>query len=208
MANLFKKAKESAPAKSAAKKDDKLRISVSNPDFFDTVEKIEFLQTRMKEDKSEADNLCDFVKDNIGADEWASHYQKTGKNPGSVILEAKNVDGDVAQVMYVPSDKYITITEDRANTLRDEYGDDIVTETTEFSFDTTMVDKYGEILSDLINKSKQIAEADKEKIIKAITKYSVAKGTIDNLAKYGDVSEVMRDVKPVISLKNVEVIKG
>jgi hypothetical protein len=208
MANLFKKAKESAPAKSAAKKDDKLRISVSNPEFFDVVEKIEFLQTRMKEDKSEADNLCDFVKDNIGADEWAAHYQKTGKNPGSIILESKNDEGDVAQVMYVPSDKYITITEERANNLRKDYDDDIVTETTEFSFDASMVDKYGEILSDLINKSKQIAEADKEKIIKAVTKYSVAKGTIDNLAKYGDVSEVMRDVKPVISLKNVEVIKG
>ena len=52
------------------------------------------------------------------------------------------------------------------------------------------------------------SQADKEKIIKATTKYSVAKGTIDKLNQYGDVQEVMDAVKPVVSLKNVEVIKG
>ena len=52
------------------------------------------------------------------------------------------------------------------------------------------------------------SEKDKEKIIKATTKYSVAKGTIDKFATYGDVNEVMDAVKPVVALKNVEIIKG
>ena len=49
---------------------------------------------------------------------------------------------------------------------------------------------------------------DKEKIITAKTTFTVAKGTIDKLDKYGDVSEVMENVKPVVMLKNIEVIKG
>jgi len=51
-------------------------------------------------------------------------------------------------------------------------------------------------------------EKDKENIITAKTTYSVAKGTIDKLNQYGDVTEVMEAVKPVVALKNVEVIKG
>ena len=71
-----------------------------------------------------------------------------------------------------------------------------------------MIEKYGEVLSMLIENCPDIDEKDKEKIIKATTKYSVAKGTIDQFAKYGDVVEVMEAVKPVVALKNIEVIKG
>ena len=76
-----------------------------------------------------------------------------------------------------------------------------------------MVDKYGEILSRLIEESDEIDEDDKEKIIKATTVYSVAKGTIDKLKDYSEESDVeiisiVEEVKPVIAIKNVEVIKG
>jgi hypothetical protein len=110
--------------------------------------------------------------------------------------------------MFVPSDKYITISPERAEELQETYGEEIVEEETTFSFDSTMIEKYGEILSRLIEESDEIKESDKEKIIKAVTKYSVAKGTIDKFSTYGDVNEVMEDVKPVVSLKNVEIIKG
>jgi hypothetical protein len=36
----------------------------------------------------------------------------------------------------------------------------------------------------------------------------VAKGTIDSFKTYGEIDEVMEAVRPVIALKNVEVIKG
>ena len=71
-----------------------------------------------------------------------------------------------------------------------------------------MVEKYGELLSRLIEESDEIDENDKEKIIKAVTKYSVAKGTIDQLKNLGNVSEIMEAVKPVVMLKTPEVIRG
>jgi hypothetical protein len=117
-------------------------------------------------------------------------------------------DENVSQLMYVPSDKYITINESRAEELRELYGEDVVTEETTFSFDSVMLEKYGEIISRLIEESVEIEERDKEKIITAKTTFNVSKGTIDKLSDYGDVEEVFEDVRPVISLKNIEVIKG
>ncbi len=207
MANLFAKAKKSAPAKTTKAKDEKVRISIEDESFFNKIQKLEQLQDTMKVAKAKADMISDELRD-LGKTEWAKLYDSTGKNPGSVMLEHVNASDDVAQLMFVPSDKYITITEARAEELQETYGDEIVEEETTFSFDSTMIEKYGEILSRLIEESDEIKDSDKEKIIKATTKYSVAKGTIDKFSTYGDVNEVMEDVKPVVSLKNVEIIKG
>jgi hypothetical protein len=207
MGNLFVKAAKSAPAKTSKAKDEKVRIKIEDSNFFDKIEKLEQLQDTMKVAKAKADMISDELRD-LGKTEWAKLYDKTGKNPGSVMLEHVNVTDDVAQLMFVPSDKYITINADRADELREAFGEEIVEEETTFGFDSTMIEKYGEVLSRLIEECGDIAEKDKEKIITATTKFSVAKGTIDKFTTYGDVNEVMEAVKPVVSLKNVEIIKG
>jgi len=203
--SLFDKAKKAAPVKTKAK-DQKVRLTVSDPTFFEKVEKLEQLNDQLKSAKAKADMISDEIRD-VAKEAWMEQYSKTGKNPESVMV-CQDVAGDTAQVMFIPMDKYITITPDRAEELQEVYGEEIVEEETTFSFESVMIEKYGEILSDLIMNSSEIAEADKEKIIKATTKYSVAKGTIDKLADYGDISEMMETVKPVVALKNVEVIKG
>jgi hypothetical protein len=120
----------------------------------------------------------------------------------------QEVNGDTSQFLFVPTDKYITINEERAEELKEAYGEDIVEEKTVFSFDSDMVEKYGEVLSMLIENCDEIEESDREKIIKAVTTYSVAKGTIDKFNQYGEVVEMIETVKPVVSIKNVEIIKG
>ena len=69
-------------------------------------------------------------------------------------------------------------------------------------------EKYGEILSRMIEESEEIVEKDKEKIIRASTTYSITKGTIDNFTKLGSVAELFEMTKPVVSIKNAGVIKG
>jgi hypothetical protein len=206
MANLFSKAKKVAVEKPSAKEDKKVRINVADAAFFDKIQALETLNDRMKADKAKADMISDEVRE-VSKEKWAELYQKTGKNPGSVMVEAKS-GLDTAQVMFVPTDRYITINAEKAETLREEYGDDIVEENTTFSFDDEMIQKYGEILSTLIENSGEIADADKDKIIKAVTKFTVAKGTIDVMKNYGKVNEVMEAVRPVVMLKGPEVIKG
>jgi len=206
MANLFAKAKKSAPAKTTKAKDEKVRLVVEDPTFFSKVEKLEALNDQMKAAKAKADMISDELRD-VAKTEWLNQYERTNKNPESVMI-CQSQDDDTAQFMFIPMDKYITITSDRAEELQETFGEEIVEEETTFSFDSAMIEKYGEILSRLIEESDEIKDADKEKIIKATTKYSVAKGTIDKFSTYGDVNEVMEAVKPVVSLKNVEIIKG
>lgn len=209
--NLFDKAKKSATPKTTKAKDEKVRVRVKDDDFFEKIQTLETLQENMKRDKAQADMIADEIKE-IGKVEWANVYNKTGKNPGSIMLEAKD-GADTAQTMFVPSDKYITINEDRANYLVETFGETAVEEKTTFAFDNEMVDKYGEVLSGLIESCDEISDEDKEKIIKAVTAYSVAKGTIDKLKDYSEdtdmeIVSIVEEVKPVIALKNVEVIKG
>jgi len=206
MGNLFTKAKKSAPAKTTKAKDEKVRLVVEDPTFFTKVQKLEELNDTMKSAKAKADMISDELRD-VAKTEWLNQYERTNKNPESVMI-CQSQDDDTAQFMFIPMDKYITITEARADELQETYGAEIVEEETTFSFDSTMIEKYGEVLSMLIENCPDIDDKDKEKIIKATTKYSVAKGTIDNFAKYGDVIEVMEAVKPVVALKNIEVIKG
>lgn len=204
--NLFAKAKSTAKTKTTDKKDSKVRINVEDTLFFEKISNLEKLQENMKRDKAKADMISDEIKD-LGKEKWAELYQKTGRNPGSVMLESV-VAGDTAQVMFVPSDKYITLTAEKAEILREEYGEEIVEEKTTFAFDNDMIEKYGEVLSRLIEESNEIDEDDKGKIIKAVTAFSVAKGTIDVMKSYGKVSKVMEEVRPVIALKGAEVVKG
>jgi hypothetical protein len=205
MANLFNKAKTTAP-KTAAKKDEKVRVNLNDSDFFTKVYKLEILQDRMKSDKAQADMLADEIKD-LSKEEWVRLYEKTGKNPGSIFVESI-VNEQTAQVMFVPSDKYITVNADKAESLVEKYGQDIIEEKTTFSFDNDMIEKYGEVLSNLIMSSDDISDSDKERIIKASTSYAISKGTIDKMKFYGPIGEIMDEIKPVVSLKNVEVVKG
>ena len=208
MASLFDKAKKSAPAKKVAAKDEKVRIRIEDATFFDKVEKLEQLNDTMKSAKAKADMISDELK-GIAIEKWCELYEEKGKNPDSIMLEhVKEGTDDTGQFMFVPSDKYITITEARAEELQEAYGDEIVEEKTVFSFDASMIEKYGEILSQLIEDSEEIAEKDKEKIIRASTTYSIAKGTIDNFTKLGSVAELFEMTKPVVSIKNAGVIKG
>jgi len=204
--NLFSKAKGKASKETNKSKDEKIRVVVDSPDFFEKIEKLEHLQDNMKRDKAKADMISDELRD-LGKEEWSKLYSERGKNPGSIILEQTNND-DIAQLMFVPSDKYITINEERAEELKDIYGDDIISEDISFGFDSAMVEKYGDIISRLISECDDIPDKDKNKIITAKVIYSVAKGTIDNFSKYGNVSDVMEAVKPIVSLKNIEIIKG
>jgi hypothetical protein len=208
---LFDKAKKSAPAKTTKAKDEKVRLRVTDTDFFEKIQRLETLQENLKRDKAEADIISDEVKD-IGKELWSRNYLSTGKNPGSVMLESKQ-GLDTAQVMFLPTDKYITINEDRAAELVETFGESAVEEKTSFSFDNEMIDKYGEVISQLIESCPDISEEDKEKIIKATVSYSVAKGTIDKLKSYSEESgleivSILDEVKPVIAIKNVEIIKG
>ena len=204
--SLFAKAKKEGVKTTTAKEDKKIRLTVQDELFFTNIQNLEKLNENMKKDKAKADMISDEIRD-VAKDEWTKYYQKTGKNPESVFIESMS-GLDTAQVMFIPTDRYITINEEKAELLKETYGEEIVEEKTEFSFDNDMLEKYGDVISDFIQNSSDINDEDKDKIIKAVTKFTVAKGTIDKLKTYGNVNEIFDVVRPVVMLKGPEVIKG
>ena len=209
--SLFAKAKKAAPEKPAKAKAAKPRITVDIPGFFEKLKRQAFLKKEIKSYEAESELLDEEIKE-VGKSEWAKMYESDGVNPESVMIEAKH-NNDTAQFMLLVADKYIIINQERADYLKETYGEDIVTTAETYEFDTKMVEKYGEVISDLIMNSDQIADEDKEKIIKAKVTNTVAKGTIDKLKIYADktecsVADMIEVVKPVTSTKNVEYIEA
>lgn len=174
--------------------------------YYFKISRLKIINDKLKEFEEESKNISTELKEE-GKKEWIKIYEETGENPDSILLEASEYD-HVARVLYVPSDKYISVNEKNAGDLKKKFGDGIVEETTTYQFDPKMVDKWGDIISKLIEESDEILESDKEKIIKSVTTYSIKKGAIDILPDFGDIAEVFEQVKPVVSLKSIEVIKS
>jgi len=206
--NLFAKAKKEQPKKEVKSTNDKVRVKPSGIDqdeLFDMIQEMDEIQKKEKALKAKFGMLGDEIK-GLGKEEFAKLFNETGVYPGSFMLEAEK-EGDTAQVMFLPTDKYIKINKEQSDELKEEFDEDIVTEDTQYGFSKPMLEKYGEEISEAITNSN-IPDKDKSKIITATTNYSVAKGTIQKLKKYGDVETLVEKVRPVLMLKGAEVING
>jgi hypothetical protein len=196
--NLFAAAKTAAPAKSAKAEKEIVTINSIASDL----ERLAQVQEQIDSLSAEAKMLTESVKtESITA--FVDLYEKKSKYPGSFNIEAGR-----ASMLFIPMDKYISLNEERANELKDKYGAEMVEENTTYIMDSALIEQYGEEISNLIMKSKKIAEEDKARLISATTKYAVSKGTISVLSeKFGDfgIDEIVSDIKPVFSMKNVKI---
>lgn len=201
MANLFEKAKKAA--KTTTKKSDHLEVVIEDSNFQSELSRLAKINEKIATLSAEANILKGNVKDR-GISEFEKLYEENKKFPGS--LDIKAVDGSKSSsFLFITSDRYITIDEERAEELKDEYGDDIVTEDTTFIMDSKLVAKHGKLLSKLINES-EIPEHEAEKLISAVTKYSVTKGTVKELDKYkADIPQILEDIQPIYSLKGIKI---
>lgn len=199
--NLFAKAKEKGAAK-AEKKNDKMNITVKGAEFDQNLTKMAQLEAQIGQLTAELEMAKGIVKE-IGIKTFNDVYAKTGGYPGSFIL----CSDSQSSIMFVPMDKYIKCDENRFNELKDAYGDDVVTEKTEFVLNADLIDKYGEVLSDLIEHCPDIADDDKGELIQAKVAYSVSKGSIEKAFTWGKgkVVDFIRDIQPIFAMKNAKV---
>lgn len=201
MANLFDKAKKTSAAK-APKKDDKVVVNVKGTGFAENLEKMAELDTQIKDLTAELAMAKEYVK-GVAIDEFANLIDSKKSNPGSFVLASEKG----GTVMVVPTKKYITIDETAASTLKETYGEDIVTEETTFGFNTEILMKHMDLIGKLIEDCAEISDEDKANLINATTKFSVEKDALDkvySIAKEKEVSvkEVIEDIQPVVMMKN------
>jgi hypothetical protein len=127
-------------------------------------------------------------------------FMKEYKDNLSTPDNFKMQDKTGATCMFIVMDKYTQVDETKAEVLRG-VSENLLEEKTTFTIDADLVDKYGEVLSELICGSSQIAEADKYKLISGVKSFSVKKGTIDRLLQFENPREVFELINPVIALK-------
>jgi hypothetical protein len=204
MSNLFKAAKAKGATASAAPS--KTEVVVNDPTFHANLSRLAEVNSQIDELSAESKVLSDEVKQR-SIKEFVSLYESTGKYPGSFNIIGTGMSGQPdASLMFIPTDKYIKITEDRYNELAETYGQELVVEKTTYVMDAELIEQYGDLLSDAISKIKGIPDSAKAKLIKAVVSYEIAKGTIQELPKYpATITEMIEEIKPVFQQKNVKV---
>jgi hypothetical protein len=206
--NLFNKAKSKSTDTKTSKSKDKSHVI---PTFDSPVEMVEFHAKLVKLAtlKEQIDKLEAEIKDadgyvrELGMTEFSSLIERTGKRESSFIMASEQG----ASVMVVVQDKYKSINEERANYLKETYGEDIVDEATEFKFNNEVLERNQEVISELIETCDKISDRDKETLIMGVTKYSVKKGLIDSIYKVAkdkgvNVTTLLAEVEPQLQLKS------
>jgi hypothetical protein len=203
-ANLFAKKTAKAPAK----KNDKLNVNVSGKEFAEKLDKFATLKAQIENLEAELAMSQEFVKATSIA-EFAKLVETKKNNPGSFTLTSDNG----GTVMFLPTKRYIKIDEAAAENLKETYGESIVEETTKYSFNTDVLMRNMDVISDLIQNSTEISDDDKENLIEGITTFTIEKDTLDKVyvlanESKNSVSEVLEDIQPVYQLKTPKAGKS
>jgi len=175
------------------KKTDKKVINA--PSLEDKVRRFADLKAQIDEATAQLKMIEGDIKAE-GRLQFLSEYTRERKTPDNFKL----MDNTGASCLFIVMDKYTAVDETKADILR-QY-DGLLTETRTFKFNADLVDKYGNILSELIMNCQGIADEDKGQLISGEIAYSVSKGSIDKLLiQSGTPSEIFELINPIVSLK-------
>jgi hypothetical protein len=204
--NLFKEAKSKGAT--ASPKPQKEEVIVNDSRFHMNLTRLAELNRQIDELSAEQSVIVAEVKERC-IREFVDLYKRNSKFPGSFIIKGESKSKlKPATLMFIATDKYLKIGEDRHIELQSTYGTEISIEKTTYTMNTELIEKYGEIISDLIAKCKAIPDEDKRKLISASTSYEVKKGTVNEAVDRfpnHDLSLLVEDIKPIYQIKNVKV---
>jgi len=215
--------KTAKATKTAAKKE-YLRVNprgISQQEGFELIRDISSTEEEFKTLKAKLDSLKGEWND-VCTETGIFIYQETGKNPKTFMLEAISEDGEIAQSMYLFTDKYGSLTEESANELKEKFGENIIEHTEQYSIPPEMITKYAPVFEKFFNECPDFDPADREKGLLVLKEtFSIAKGSVDNMAnihkrdKEGNellekykVEEVYEAIKPVAYSKGAMLVKS
>jgi len=135
-----------------------------------------------------------------GKDAMVQFYIDKKRFPGTLKIQA-----GAASFQFITSDRYKMLDEDRFMELASQYGEELVEESTTYSFNTQILEKHMNHISELLMGSDKLSDAEKAELLTSKTSYTVKKGTIkDILTISDDVESLIEDIQPVFSVKNVK----
>ena len=197
------------------KEEEKIRIrpeSVDETELYNEISKLYDITKKLRKNKKEEDKLKRNLKE-ISLNEYLEEFKSNNENPSTIIIEAYN-NNMKAEFMYTVADKYIKIkNEEEADELIEKYGKDVIIKDRKYLFNPEMLDKYSEIISNMIMESSEIDETDKGNLFVAEETYKVKEGSINKLmdireSAFKEVNEIFEDLKPIQSILSAKIIKS
>jgi len=200
MANLFDKAK-----KTASKKVTEKHEVVELPKLEKTISEMVKLNAQIAELEARKEILDTEMRE-AGKESMVALYNNKKSFPGTLKIKAGKTN-----FQFITSDRYKKIDEERFNELAKTYGQNIVEEETVFSFNTAILMKHMDHISDLLMGSKKLSQEDKDNLLSSETSYSVKKGALKELFEFKGVKTVdaiIDDIQPIFSIKSVQEGEG
>lgn len=196
MASIFDK--KTTVNATSTKKDEKVVVNITGKEFDEKLTRFNALKKEMANLEAEMATIEGDIK-STGATKFIELYSKTQRNPGSFKLASDSG----AKVMVIAMDRYLKIDEQKANELRDNYGDRIVTETVTHAFNNVLLEKYADQISDLIMGADFMSDDEKGELVINTVKVEVVKGAIDEAMTLGKgkIEDYLSDISPVMALK-------
>ena len=130
-----------------------------------------------------------------GKELFMAEYLKYKNTPDNFKIK----DSTGNSCMLIVMDKYTIVDENKAAILGSYDG--LLAENVVYKFNAELVEKYGQVLSELILNSADIDDIDKGNLITGEKSYSVAKGSIDRLMQFNDPKQVFELINPIVALK-------
>lgn len=194
MKNLFETAKEKT-----SKKVEKHEI-VELPELEQPLSRIAELNEKLAELEAEKAILDSQIRES-GKEAMLNLYNQTQKFPGTLKIVAGSM-----QYQFITSDRYKKIDADGFTLLAEQYGEELVEKNTTFAFNTEVLMKHMEHISELLMSSKELSDQEKENLLVAETTYTVKKGAIKSLFDFvkGSVNELVESIQPVFSVKSIQ----
>ena len=216
---VFNKTKSAPKKKSTTKAKEQVIPTFETPEetkeFNEKLDKFATLKAKITELTAEYKSVESDIKE-ISKDELVKMLGNGRKKESFHITST--IGGTV---MVVPQDKYLSIDDERASYLNETYGtyddgenliDGFVEESSEFKFNMTILERNQEVIERFFEECEDITDEDKENLIECVTKYSIKKGTIDQLYKISkdkevDVETLYEEIRPVLQLKGAKSSK-
>ena len=186
--NLFA---TSTKVKEATKKNDK---KVFKADLSDKVQKFAELKAKIDALTGELKMIEGDIKAK-GKELFLSQYKADKRTPENFKIQ----DETGNSCMFIMTDKYTMVDENKAEILKNY--DNLLNESVTYKFNSELIDKYGEVISELICGCGLISEEDKANLITGEKTFSVQKGSIDRLMQYDNPDMIFELISPICSLK-------
>ena len=131
----------------------------------------------------------------VGKDLFMKEYRQQKSTPDNFKIQ----DDTGSSCMFIVMDKYTIVDENKAGILSNYDG--LLAENVVYKFNAELVEKYGQVLSELILNSTDIDDMDKGNLISGEKTFSIAKGSIDRLMQYDSPEQVFELINPILALK-------